>query len=126
MENERLILELLQSINQQVQGIEQHIQGIDQRVQGIERHVQQIDQRLRKAEVSIDEIRKDVRILAEGQVAHREQDEREHKQIIQLISDKTIVLEKAITRNSMDISEVKEERDEVFEVLLKRRTQSVS
>ncbi|BAE84832.1 hypothetical protein [Desulfitobacterium hafniense] len=133
MENERLILELLQGINQQVQGInqqvqgiDQRVQGIDQRVQGIEQRVQGIDQRLRKVEVSIDDIRKDIKILAEGQVAHREQNEREHEQIIRLIDDKTVVLEKAIVHNSVDIREIKEEQDEVFEVLSKRRVQSVS
>ena len=84
------------------------LDSIDQRVDSIDQRVDSVDQKVTKNSIEIESIRSDIKIMAEVQKAHMDQNEREHQKIITLI-DNEISLHSIIIKNvSSDIRGIEE------------------
>ncbi len=124
VDNEKQILELLQnvlsgqqqmqnqigSIQENIGSIQENIGNIQENIGNIQEEIESINGRLSKLEFNYDAMRSDIKTIAEVQISQHEQNEIRHQEIIQIMNEKTSVIENAVTRISSD-------RDSIFEVL---------
>ncbi|MFZ3101929.1 MAG: hypothetical protein WA131_07500 [Desulfitobacteriaceae bacterium] len=81
--------------------------ALDQKVSSLDGKFNALDQKVTKNTIQIESIQSDIKIIVEVQKAHMEQNERDYKNILEHIGNKTDLIETVLKRHSEEITTLK-------------------
>lgn len=116
------ILQLLKSMNNKIEQIDNKIDKMDSRIDKIDNKIEQMDNRIdtidnkiNKNTILLEQLNKKVEIVAEVQTAHKEQNEQMFETIQNEHENKTTLITSSLKSVSDDVIEVKSNVKELKE-----------
>ena len=91
---------------------------LEDKVNGIESKVSGLESEVRKNSIKLEAIERKIDVIAEVQTAHKEQNEKEHNEVIEPLRTKVDVIELAVKAISKDMKELKDKFDRVEKVTI--------
>jgi chromosome segregation ATPase len=99
------------SLDARVDSLDKKVGSLDARVGSLDKKVGSLDEKVTQNSVEIESIKSDIRIIAEVQKAHMDQNERDHNKIIDLIDNKISLHSNILKKVSTDIRRIQEAKE---------------
>lgn len=106
-----------QETNKHLSHFSTRLDSLESKVDSLDSKVGSLDSRLNLIEVNVENIHLDIKTIAEVQKSQFEQNEKSHAEIIQLLNDKSSLLESAIQHVSSDVAELKNNNNGIYEII---------
>lgn len=95
LENER-IFELLEKM---YSDISNRFDKVENNLESIKNELNEVKDKTKKNSINNEDIKKNIKVLAEVQQNHYEQNQRNHEEIVEMLSEKVSTVEKAVVNN---------------------------
>lgn len=116
---EREVLDILSNLlDEKLKPVHERLDKMDSRLDNMDSRLDKMDGKIDKNAVMLEKLDTNVKIIAEAQKAHIEQDKKEHVEIIKPLSEKVDVIELAVKDISKEVKELKEKFDKVEKVTM--------
>jgi len=91
--------------------LDRKVDSLDARVGSLDEKVALLNEKVTKNSVEIESIKSEIRIIAEVQKAHMDQNERDHNKMIDLIDNKISLHSNILKKVSTDIRRIQEAKE---------------
>lgn len=116
---EREVLDILSNLlDEKLKPVHERLDKMDSRLDNMDSRLDKMDGKIDKNAVMLEKLDTNVKIIAEVQKSHIEQDKKEHVEIIKPLSEKVDVIELAVKDISKEVKELKEKFDKVEKVTM--------
>lgn len=113
-----LLDEKLKPVHERLDKMDSRLDNMDSRLDKVDSRLDKMDGKIDKNAVMLEKLDTNVKIIAEVQKAHIEQDKKKHVEIIKPLSEKVDVIELAVKDISKEVKELKEKFDKVEKVTM--------
>ncbi|MEL1135644.1 hypothetical protein AAC978_10715, partial [Desulfitobacterium sp. THU1] len=114
----------ISSMKSDISTLQQDVGSMKNDISTLQKDVGDLHTQVAKNTITLEKTQKDVRIMAEVQKAHYEQNQRDHQEMLSTVNSRTNVIELAIKSVSTTLSDVQEE-SQSLNTLLGQHTLSI-
>ncbi|MGE4272502.1 MAG: hypothetical protein AB7E31_06475 [Desulfitobacterium sp.] len=114
----------ISSMKNDISSLQQDVGSMKNDITSLQKDVGDLHTQIAKNTITLESTRKDIRIMAEVQKAHYDQNQRDHQEMLSTVNSRTNVIELAIKSVSTTLSDVQEE-SQSLNTLLGQHTLSI-
>jgi chromosome segregation ATPase len=101
-----------EQIDERFEQIDERFEQIDKRFDQVDKKFEQTDRKIDNNTILLENLRKDMRTVAEGQMSNIEANKRQHEDIKENIDERTDVIEMAVKHNAILLDDVNNKMDD--------------